>query len=65
MKAKYIIVGSNNFWYTTTEPVNSTELQEEINNIKEGITRGDYNHSDKPAKLFAVEVTGTEENFDV
>jgi len=64
-KTKYIIVGDNNFWYTTTEPVNSIELKSEIQNVKEGIERGDYNHSENPTKLFAIEVTGEEETFEI
>lgn len=66
MKKKYIIVGSNNFWYTTTEPVSFFEgLPKEIEKVKEGIERGDYDHSEKPEKLFALEVTGQTQEFDV
>jgi hypothetical protein len=64
-KQKYIIVGSNNFWYTTTEPVDSKGLEKEIRYVKEGIERGDYEHGEKPEKLFAMVVTGEEETFEL
>jgi len=64
-KEKYIIVGSNNFWYTTTEPVTPKELEKEIKDIKAGIKRGDYDHDENPIKLFALVVTREEETFEL
>jgi hypothetical protein len=56
MKHAYIIVGDNNYWYTTTEPVTPEELEQEIKQIIEGIWNNEY-HSmesiDNPTELFA------------
>lgn len=66
MKQKYIIVGDNNFWYTTTDEVTPEELQKEIDSVREGIMQGDYNYSaglKSPNELFAYPINGTPISF--
>ncbi len=58
MKKKYIIVGDNNFWYSTTDEITEAELADELENVKDGIDNGDYEDFSFGAVnvLFAYEV---------
>ena len=58
MKKKYIIVGDNNFWYSSTDEITEDELNEELEAVKEGIDNGDYEDFSFGAvsTLFAYEV---------
>jgi hypothetical protein len=48
---KYLIVGSNNFWYTTIECTPS-KLEGEVGKVKKEIKQGVY-EADEPDTLYA------------
>ncbi len=53
-KVAWLIVGDNNFWYTTTQPIFREEFDKEIKNLKEDISKGTYRDEPcKPNQLFA------------
>lgn len=41
-KVSYLVVGDNNFWYTTTQPITEKELDIHLDALKEEIINGDY-----------------------
>ena len=45
-RKKYLIVGSNNFWYSTTHLVDDEELQTFLKHLKEEIREGKF--ADEP-----------------
>jgi hypothetical protein len=47
-KIAYLVVGDNNFWYTTTEPITKEELKETIHNLTDEIHSSEY--VDEPYK---------------
>jgi len=68
IKNSYIVIGDNNFWYTTLRDVTQKELRLELKKLKEEILN---NHSDFntpngdtaellgfPTDLFAYEIVG-------
>ena len=55
-KKKYIIVGDNNFWYSTTGEITEKELEKELEKIKEDIQDNVYaEYTEKPSELYAYE----------
>jgi len=52
----YIIVGDNNFWYSTTGLVTEEKLQEEIQLVKQGIASGLY-ESNGVSELYVYEAS--------
>lgn len=48
-KIKYIIVGDNNFWYSSGEG-NAKEIEEGLNEVKSGLK--DYPTTSLPTKLY-------------
>lgn len=56
-KKRYIIVGDNNFWYSTTSELTEKQLEKELKNIKEQINDGMFDDNGKPSELFAYEAT--------
>ena len=53
MKKNYVIMGDNNFWYSTTGEVTKEQLQKEIEEVKEGIKNNTYDVGDcgEPCEL--------------
>jgi len=52
-KIAYLVVGDNNFWYTTTEPLTEQEFKEMIETLKEEINTGEYyDQPFKPNRIF-------------
>ena len=47
---KYIIVGDNNFWYSTINAKNKTEALKELNRIARVIKRGVGSEFDEPSE---------------
>lgn len=53
-KVAYLVVGDNNFWYTTTEPLTEQEFKETIETLKEEINNSEYcDEPFKPNQIFA------------
>jgi len=49
MRKKYIIVGDNNFWYSTTSEITETELKTEINDVWQRINNNEYSEAESLA----------------
>jgi len=52
---KYIVIGDDNFWYSTFEAANQTEIDEHLVEIRLGILNNDFNNDTTPTKLFVYE----------
>lgn len=65
MKKKYIIIGDNNYWYSTTRMVTPKELEEEIEQVRQGISDNAYegDHTE-PEQLFAYEISSRRQDFE-
>ena len=55
----YIIVGDNNFWYSTTGLVTEEQLQNEIQRVKDHIKENEYESSEKATELYVYEASET------
>ena len=59
MKRSFIIVGDNNFWYSTFTAETQDDIDDEIDVVKEGIENNAYQVDNKPTKLYLYEVNET------
>lgn len=68
-KQAYIIVGDNNYWYATTEPITEKQLATRIKNLKREIAMGDDMFSPQPNadanELKAFPIGGEEKVFSL
>lgn len=62
-KKKYIIVGDNNFWYSTTSPITLKELAEEIKEVKKAIAGGLTDEVTSASELYVYEVVGEKQTI--
>jgi hypothetical protein len=54
-KKRYIIVGDNNFWYSTTSEITEKQLEKHLKRVAQDIINGGYTDASKPSELFAYE----------
>lgn len=65
-KVAYIIVGDNNFWYTTTQPLTEEEFKETIESLKQEIETNEYcDEPFKPNQLYAYPLHSTMEKVSI
>ena len=60
----YVIMGDNNFWYSTTGEITKDQLDKEIDLVMRGIEAGDYDHNSKPNELHVFE-TGWSDTIEI
>lgn len=61
----YVIMGDNNFWYSTTGHVTKKGLQEAIKEVKQGIKENTFDGADgEPSELHVFE-TGESETIEL
>ena len=56
---KYVILGDNNFWYSQFTASTKKEIDEYIDDVKQGILHKDYDNS-LAMQLFVYEITEIE-----
>jgi hypothetical protein len=57
MKKQYVIVGDNNFWYSTFEASTQDEIDSQVKFIRESIGEGSDMNLPEATKLFVYEAT--------
>lgn len=55
MKKNYLIVGDNNYWYSTFEADSNEEATAELDNVRKKITENFYEDGTTPGELFLFE----------
>jgi hypothetical protein len=55
----YVILGDNNFWYSTTGETTKKSLHKEIETVMEGIKNGSYETASEPTELHVFETASS------